>query len=61
MPLLKGGQEVGPWSFLQEKEIPRDGGHKVQQLAGFLLDFCAEIIILNNTPALRVCIFRSVT
>lgn len=42
-------------------ERARDGGHKVQQLAGFLLDFCAEIIILNNTSALRVCIFRSVT
>lgn len=23
-------------------------------IAGFFLDFCAEIMILNNTPALRV-------
>lgn len=23
-------------------------------IAGFLLDFCAEIMILNSTPALRV-------
>lgn len=35
VPLLKGGQEVGPWSFLQEKEVARNAGHRVQQLLGF--------------------------
>lgn len=35
VPLLKGEQGVGPWSFLQDKEVARDAGHTVQQLLGF--------------------------
>lgn len=32
---LKGGQGVGPWSFLQEEEGAGHESHGVQQLLGF--------------------------